>query len=176
MLAAVDKIFSTYSPCADTYAAGCLRCCSVVDRNGVLRRLMRNCGQRGRSRNSMLVPNLLPKAVPHGPRLLPGLIVRTRGRLVAGAPSLLGAQQAGPSGPALRPRGRHPGDPRAVAPLPQREGFLALRLGTPASLLPEAVHPEPVQPQGTSPGARAARSATSLRRGSLRAFGGLPGL
>jgi hypothetical protein len=34
----------------------------------------------------MLVPNLRPKVVPHGPRLLPRLIVRTRGRLVAGAP------------------------------------------------------------------------------------------
>src|SRR5215203_2835357 len=26
---------------------------------------MRNCGRRGRSRNIMLAPNLLPKAVPH---------------------------------------------------------------------------------------------------------------
>ena len=34
----------------------------------------------------MLVPDLLPKVVPRGPRLLPGLIVRTRGRLVAGKP------------------------------------------------------------------------------------------
>src|SRR5215211_335869 len=143
----------------------------------VLRRLMSNCGERGRSRNSMLVPNLLPKAVPHGPRLLPGLIVRTRGRLVAGAPSLLCAQdEARPAGPALRPRGHHSGDPRAVAPLPQREGLLALRFCTPASLLPEPVHPEPVQPQGTSRGARVACGATGLRWGVLRAFGHLPGL
>ena len=100
----------------------------------------------------MLVPNLLPKAVPHGSRLLPSLIVRTRGRLVARAPSLLRAQeQARPSGPALRPRDHHPGHTRAMAPLPQREGLLALRFGTPASLLPEAVHPGPVQPQGASP-------------------------
>ena len=48
----------------------------------------------------MLVPNLLPKVVPHGSRLLPGLIVRTRGRLVAGAPSLLRAQGK-PGRPAL---------------------------------------------------------------------------
>jgi hypothetical protein len=35
----------------------------------------------------------------------------TRGGLVAGAPSLLRAQEeARPSGPALRPRGHHPGD------------------------------------------------------------------
>jgi hypothetical protein len=47
--------------------------------DALLRRLMSNCGQRGRSRNSMLVPNLRPKVVPHGSRLLPGLIVRTRG-------------------------------------------------------------------------------------------------
>jgi hypothetical protein len=88
----------------------------------------------------MLVPNLRPKVVPHsGSRLLPPLIVRTRGRLVAGAPSLLCAQEdeARPSGPACRPRGHHPGHPRAVAPLPQRARLLALRLGTPAFLLPE---------------------------------------
>src|SRR5215203_2373505 len=139
-----------------------------------LRRLMRNCEEHGRSRNSMLVaPNLRPKVVPHGPRLLPSLIVRTRGRLVAGTPSLL-SPQARPSGPALRPRGHYPGHTRAVAALPQREGLLALRLFAPALLLPEAVHPRPVQPQGASPCARAARSAAGLRRGSLRAFGRLP--
>src|SRR5215218_1572608 len=44
---------------------------------------MSNCGECGRSRISMLAPNLRPKVVPHGPRLLPRLIVRTRGRLVA---------------------------------------------------------------------------------------------
>ena len=58
----------------------------------------------------MLVPNLRPKAVPDGSRLLPGLIVRTRGRLVAGTPSLLCSQEeARSSGPALRPRAHHPG-------------------------------------------------------------------
>ena len=125
----------------------------------------------------MLLPNLRPKVVPHGPRLLPGLIVRTRRRLVARAPSLLCAQEeARPSGPALRSRGHHPSDPRAVAPLQKREGFLALRFGTPACLLPEPVHPESVQPQGTSLGARVARSAAGFRRGALRAFGHLPSL
>jgi hypothetical protein len=35
----------------------------------------------------MLVPNLLPKVVPHsGSRLLPRFIVRIRGRLVASKP------------------------------------------------------------------------------------------
>jgi hypothetical protein len=83
----------------------------------------------------MLVPNLRPKVVPHGSRLLPGLVVRTRGRLVEGAPSLLRAQEeTRPSGLALRSRGHHPGHPRPVAPLPQREGLLALRFGTPACL------------------------------------------
>jgi hypothetical protein len=52
----------------------------------------------------MLRPNLRPKVVPHGSRLLPGHIVRIRGGLVAGTPSLL-CPQARPSGPALRPRG-----------------------------------------------------------------------
>src|SRR5215212_2165974 len=52
-----------------------------------LRRLMRNCERRGRSREYTLVQNLLPKAVPHDEsRLLPGLIVRARGRLVEGFP------------------------------------------------------------------------------------------
>src|SRR5215210_6061600 len=138
---------------------------------------MRNCGGCGRSRNSMLVPNLRPKVVPHGSRLLPGLIVRTRGRLVAGAPSLLRAQEeARPSGLALRPRGHHPGHPRPVAPLPQRARLLTLRRCPPASLLPEPVHPESVQPQGASPGARVARSAAGPRWRALRAFGSLPRL
>jgi hypothetical protein len=57
--------------------------------SGVLRRLMRNCGRRGRSRNLMLAPNLLPKAVPHnGSRLLLGFIVRPHRRLVEGQPPL----------------------------------------------------------------------------------------
>src|SRR5918994_4121093 len=136
---------------------------------------MRNCERRGRSRGSMLVPNLLPKAVPHdGPRLLPSLIVRTRGRLVAGTPSLL-SPQARPSGSAFPERGPYPGHTRPVAPFQKREGLLALRFFAPAPLLPEAVLPEPVQPQGASPCARVARSAAGLRRGSLRAFGRLPG-
>ena len=123
----------------------------------------------------MLVPNLRPKVVPHGSRLLPGLIVRTRGRLVAGAPSLLCSQEeARPSGASHRPGGHHPGHPRPVAPLPQRARLLALRFGAPACLLPEPVHPESVQPQGTSPGARVARSAAGFRRGDRRAFGRLP--
>ena len=55
----------------------------------------------------MLVPNLLPKVVPHGSRLLPRFIVRNRGRLVARAPSPVPAQQARPSGSAVRIGGTH---------------------------------------------------------------------
>jgi hypothetical protein len=127
----------------------------------------------------MLVPNLRPKVVPHGPRLLPDLIVRTRGRLVAGAPSLLRAQEeARPSAPALRPRGHHSGHTRPVAPLAQRARLLALRSRTPTCLLPEPVHPE----SQFNRRVRALESwscalcRASLRRGALRAFGRLPGL
>src|SRR5215211_5297813 len=71
---------------------------------------MRNCEQLGRSREFMLAPNLLPKAVPHdGSRLLLGLIVRPRGRLVEGRPSLDRASQARSSRPPFRERGPHPG-------------------------------------------------------------------
>src|SRR5215218_3266270 len=129
----------------------------------LLRRLMRNCGRRGRSRNSMLALNLRPKVVPHGSRLLPRLIVRIGGRLVAGWPRS-GPAPPGSSGLAHGPGGHHPGDPGPVAALQKREGLLALRLGAPARVLPEALLPGPVQPQGTSPGARVARLAAVPRR------------
>src|SRR5215212_5477835 len=131
-----------------------------------LRRLMSNCGPQGRSRELMVVPNLLPKVVPHGSRLLPRFIVRIRGRLVASKPPLDPAPTRSPH-PSRRLGGPHPGDPGSVAALSQREGLLALRLGAPASLLPETVLPEPVQPQGTGPGARAARVAEGVGRESL---------
>jgi hypothetical protein len=136
---------------------------------------MSNCGPQGKSRDLMLVPNLLPKVVPHsGSRLLPRFIVRIRGRLVASKPPLDPAPTRSPC-PSGRLGGPHPGHPRpVVAALSQREGLLALRLGAPASLLPEPLHPEPVQPQGTGPGARAARVAAVPRRGTLRSFGRLP--
>src|SRR5215216_2670228 len=141
--------------------------------NRPLRRLMSNCGKRGRNRNSMLALNLRPKVVPHGPRLLLGLIVRISGRLVAGRPRS-GPEPPGSSGLAHGPGGHHPGDPGPVAALQKREGLLALRLGAPARVLPEALLPGPVQPQGTSPGARVARLAAVPRRGTLRSFGRLP--
>src|SRR5215212_9766810 len=135
---------------------------------------MRNCEEHGRSRNSMLVaPNLRPKVVPHGPRLLPSLIVRTRGRLVASKPPLDPAPTRSPRS-SCRLGGHHPGHPRPVAALSQREGLLALRLFAPALLLPETVLPEPVQPQGTGPAARAACVAGGVGRGSLRPYGRLP--
>src|SRR5829696_4341 len=101
-----------------------------------LRRLMSNSGRRRRSRTLMLVPNLRPKVVPHdGSRLLLGLIVRARGRLVARAPSpVSSAQQARPSGPAVRIGSPHPRHPFPMAPLQKREGLLALRFFAPAPL------------------------------------------
>src|SRR5215212_6225105 len=112
----------------------------------LLRRLMRNCGRRGRSREFMLAPNLLPKAVPHyGSRLLLGLIVRARGRLVEGRPSP-GHTPSRPSRPPERLRGPDAGHPRPVASLSQREGLLALRMGAPAPFRPYVVLPRPTQP------------------------------
>jgi len=37
MRIAASRIWARYSPRADTYAAACLRCCSVVDRKRILR-------------------------------------------------------------------------------------------------------------------------------------------
>ena len=113
----------------------------------------------------MLVPNLLPKVVPHsGSRLLLGLIVRLGGRLVESRPPLQPTQTR-PAGVALGERGglyaRYPG---AVAPLSQRARLLALRLLPPALLLPEPLLPEPVQPAGTGPGARAAQLQRDFAR------------
>src|SRR5215211_5899724 len=139
----------------------------------LLRRLMSNCGRRGRSQNSMLLPNLRPKVVPHGPRLLPRLIVRIGGRLVAGWP-WSGPAPPGSSGPAHGPGGHHPGHPGPVAPLPQREGLLALRFLSPAPLLPAPLLPGSVQPQGASPGARVARLAAGFCKRPHRSFGRLP--
>jgi hypothetical protein len=86
----------------------------------------------------------------HGSGLLLGLIVRPRGRLVE-VGVLLGASENRSARPAQRLGGHDACDPRAVAPLPQREGLLALRFFSPAPLLPEPLLPEPVQPQGASP-------------------------
>src|SRR5215217_9162052 len=133
--------------------------CSVLTR--VLRRVMSNCGSQGRSRDLMVVPNLLPKVVPHGSRLLPRFMVRNRGRLVASKPPLDPAPTRTPR-PSYRLGSPHPGDPRPVAALSQREGLLALRFFAPASLLPEPLHPEPVQPAGARPGARVARLAAGF--------------
>jgi hypothetical protein len=64
----------------------------------------------------MLAPNLLPKVVLHdGSRLLLGLIVRPRGRLVEGPSPFDCASQARPSRPPFRERGPYLGDPRPVA-------------------------------------------------------------
>ena len=58
----------------------------------------------------MLAPNLDQKVVPHsGSRLLPPLIVRTRGRLVVAKQLLVSATEARTTAPALRERGPHPG-------------------------------------------------------------------
>jgi len=140
-----------------------------------LRRLMRNCDRRGRSRESMLAPNLLPKVVPHsGSRLLLGLIVRLHRRMVEGQPPSEFASQARSSRSPFRERGSYPGDPGAVASLSQRARLLALRFFAPALLLPYPLLPEPAQPTRPSLGARVAPLAASLRRRALRALGSLP--
>src|SRR5215204_5943069 len=137
---------------------------------------MRNCELPGRSRNLMLAPNLLPKAVPHdGSRLLPGFIVRPDRRLVEGQPPL-GHTSPRPSRPPERLGGPDAGDPRPVASLSQREGLLEIRMGAPAPLLPYVVLPRPAQSAHPSPGARAAPLAAGLRRGAFGAFGHLPRL
>src|SRR5215208_6898564 len=141
----------------------------------LLRRLMRNYQQRRRSRSLMLAPNLDQKAVPHdGPRLLPRLIVRTRGRLVAAEPLLLTATEARTSAPALRERGPYACHPRSMASLPQRARFLALRSLPLARLLPGTAESKPVQPAHACPGARDAGPAAGPGRSARRAFGGLP--
>src|SRR5215204_2127927 len=123
----------------------------------VLRRLMRNCEEQRRSQDRMLMHQTLSKGWCHArSRLLLGLIVRVGGRLVE-ARALFGAAESRPSGLAYRPRAHHPGHPRPVAPLQKRARFLALRLGTSAPLLPEALFPKPTQPQGALCGARFAR-------------------
>src|SRR5215208_7344870 len=138
-----------------------------------LRRLMRNCGRRGRSRTLMLAPNILPKAVPHsGSRLLLGFIVPPDRRLLEGQPPL-GHTPPRPSRPPFRERGPYPGHPRSVASLAQREGLLALGMGAPAPLLPEVVLPRPAQPARRSTGARVAPLAACLRPRACRAFGTL---
>src|SRR5215213_8225973 len=132
---------------------------------------MRNCGRQGRSRNLMLVANLRPKVVlPHGSRLLLGLIVRARGRLVDGE-QILGAIETRPPGPALSERGPHSGHPRPVAPLSQRAGLLEIRPLPPAALLPQLGEPEPAQPPYPRPGTRAASAAGRACLHALRALG-----
>src|SRR5215210_9164881 len=144
-------------------------------RHGVLRRLMSNCERRGRSRGSMLAPNLLPKAVPHdGPRLLPYLIVRLHRRVVEGLPPPERASQARPSGSAFRERGPYPGHPRPVASLQKRARLLAFRFFAPAPLIPRPVLPGSAQPAHPSSGAGVAPLAALLRRGSYGPFGSLP--
>jgi transposase len=76
--------------------------------------------------------------------LLLGLIVRARGRLVE-ARSRFAAAENRSASPAQRPGGNHPGHPRPVAPLPQREGLLAFRLLSSALLLPYPLFAEPTQ-------------------------------
>jgi hypothetical protein len=70
-----------------------------------------------------------------GSGLLLGLIVRTRGRLVEARPRFGAAIENRSTGFAKRSGGHHPGHPRPVASLSQRERLLALRMGAPACLL-----------------------------------------
>lgn len=83
----------------------------------------------------MLDPDLLPKVVLRGSRLLLSLIVRDGGRLVEARTRLTSTKhKARTSGSAYRFGGHHPGHPRPVASLPQRTGLLAFRLRTSAML------------------------------------------
>jgi hypothetical protein len=117
----------------------------------VLRRVMCNFDQRRRSPDRMVHQTLSKGWCRHGSGLLLGLIVRPRGRLVE-AGVLLGASENRSTRPAQQLGGHDACEPRAVAPLPQREGLLALRFLSPALLLlAEPLLPEPVQPQGASP-------------------------
>src|ERR671917_1185015 len=102
-----------------------------------LRRLMCNSSRRRRSPDLMLHQTLSKGWCRDGSGLLLGFIVRARGRL-AEALSLLPATENRSARPAHRLGGNHPGHPRPVASLPQREGLLAFRLLSPALLLPEA--------------------------------------
>src|SRR5215217_4206344 len=140
-----------------------------------LRRLMCNCRIQRRSRTLMLAPNLRPKVVPHsGSRVLPRLIVRARGLLVAGAPSARCPQEAWPSGVALRERGVDARHTRPVASLPQRARLLEIRSLAPAFLLPYPLLPEPVQPEGARPCARAAGAPGRCGPDAHRPRGSLP--
>src|SRR5215207_1238513 len=139
-----------------------------------IRRLMRNCEERRRSQDRMLMHQTLSKGWCHaGSRLLPGLIVRPRRRLVE-AQALFGVAESWPSSLAYRPRGHHPGDPRPVAPLQKRARFLALCSRTSAPLLPEPLFPKPTQPEGALSGARFARLPACSGPNALWCFGGLP--
>src|ERR687896_1515211 len=113
---------------------------------------MRNSEKQGRSPEFMLTPNLDQKAVPHGSRLLPGLIVRSHRGLVEGSPLLLQCSQSRSSIADLRSGDSHPRCPRPVAPLQEREGFLEVRSGPPARVLPHTPLPEPVQQEDARPG------------------------
>src|SRR5687768_8552883 len=133
---------------------------------------MCNSSQRRRSPDRMLHQTLSKGWCRHGSGLLLGLIVRARGRLVEARSRLAAAEKRSPC-PAQRSGGPHPGHPRPVAALPQREGLLALRLGAPAPLLPQVVLPGSAQSAHPSPGARAARFAAGLRPGARLSFGRL---
>src|SRR5688572_1710759 len=144
----------------------------LATRLGALRRLMCNSGQQRRSPDRMLHQTLSKGWCRHGSGLLLGLIVRARGRLVE-ARSRFAAAEDWSACPAQRLGGPHPGHPRPVAALPQREGLLALRLGASALLLPYPLFAEPAQPAHPSPGAGDARFAAGLRLRARRAFGRL---
>src|SRR5215211_6553227 len=135
---------------------------------------MRNCEERRRSQDRMLMHQTLSKGWCHArSRLLLGLIVRVGGGLVE-ARTLFAAAESWTSGLAYRPRGNHPGHRRPVAPLQKRARFLALCAGTSAPLLPEALFPKPTQPQGALCGARFARLPACSGPNALWRFGGLP--
>src|SRR5215204_5854092 len=135
---------------------------------------MRNSVQRRRSPDRMLHQTLSKGWCRHGSGLLLGLIVRLRRRLVEARALLEAATPTRSACIAHRLGGFDPGHPRPVAPLQKREGLLALRLLSPALLLPEPLFAGPVQPKGASPANRDSRSAASLRPRARPSLGRLP--
>src|SRR5215204_2190153 len=139
----------------------------------LLKRLMCNSEIRRRSPDLMLHQTLSKGWYHARCRLLLGLIVRPRGRLVEGL-TLLGYAQTRPSGLASRLGSTCAGHPLPMAPLQKRARLLAFRFFAPARILSHPLFAEPVQPAGACARARSKSLAPSPGQGTGRALGRLP--